>query len=139
MQLEVMLHERDDEPLSDAGGGLHLMAEWYDCRGRAQLLCDDHELRGACVAATRAAELTVVGDHFHAMPDGGVLGMVLLAESHLAIRTWPATGGVALDIFVCNHRNDNRPRARSLYACLKAEFSPDGENLLQVGRSGANG
>jgi len=139
MQLEVMLHEREEDPASDAGGGLHLMAEWYDCSGRIQLLRVDHEVRQACVAATQAAELTVVGDHFHAMPDGGVLGMVLLAESHLAIRTWPATAGVALDIFVCNHRHDNRPKAHALYACLKAEFGPSGENLLQVGRSGPSG
>jgi S-adenosylmethionine/arginine decarboxylase-like enzyme len=139
MQLEVLLHEREDEVAADAGGGLHLMAEWYDCVGRVQLLRVEQELRRTCVAATEAAELTVVGDHFHAMPDGGVLGMVLLAESHLAIRTWPASAGVALDIFVCNHRNDNRYKARALYACLRAEFMPDGENLLQVGRSGASG
>ena len=138
MQLEVLLQEREEAAAPDAGGGLHLMAEWYDCLGRAQLLRVEHELRQTCVAATHAAELTVVGDHFHTMPDGGVLGMVLLAESHLAIRTWPATAGVALDIFVCNHRNDNRHRARALYAGLRAEFRPDGENLLQVGRSGAS-
>ena len=33
---------------------------------------------------------------------GGVTGVVLLAESHVAIHTWPELGNVTLDIYVCN-------------------------------------
>lgn len=139
MQLEVLVRERDAQTMAGAGGGLHLMAEWYECGAAHGLMAVEQLVRSACVAATEAAELTAVGDRFCVLDDGGVSGMVLLAESHLAIRTWPATAGVALDVFVCNHRADNRQKARTLYDLLRAQYRPGRENLLQVGRNGTGG
>jgi len=47
---------------------------------------------------------------------------VLLAESHLAVHTWPEEGAVTLDVFVCNRRSDNRERAGRLLAALERCF-----------------
>ena len=122
---------------SDVGGGLHLMGEWHGCQAPLRLFADVDEVRHACIDAATAANLTVVGDRFHVLPDQGVTGMVLLAESHLAIRTWPQAAKVALDVFVCNHRDDNRDKARILFAGLHQLYRPTREELFQVRRGGA--
>jgi len=48
----------------------------------------------------------------------------VLAESHLAIHTWPELDAVTLDLYVCNFSQDNRAAAEAAYAALKAEFKP---------------
>jgi spermidine synthase len=47
-------------------------------------------------------------------PARRVTGTVLLAESHLAIHTWPETGSVTIDVYVCNFSADNSGKARRL-------------------------
>jgi len=116
-------------------GGLHLLAEWYGCNGSILLLEDATKLRRACRSASEEAGLTVVGDRFHQLaPPLGVMGTVLLAESHLAIHTWPQSRFATLDVFVCNHTRDNRARAHALYDALRGTLAPHNENFLQVKR-----
>jgi S-adenosylmethionine decarboxylase len=62
---------------------------------------------------------------FHGFDPGpGITGVVLLAESHLAIHTWPELGAVTLDVYVCNFGGDNAVAARSLMAALIQAFEP---------------
>ena len=61
--------------------------------------------------------------HFHTFGgEGGVTGVLLLAESHLSIHTWPEHGFAAIDIFLCGRL---RPEAakETLQHALKAERS----------------
>lgn len=52
--------------------------------------------------AAEAAGAQVLFSHFHAFGEGlGVTGVVLLAESHITIHTWPEHGFAAADIFMC--------------------------------------
>ena len=87
-------------------------------------MIDVDALREVCVDATVAAGLTPVGEKFHQFQPQGVTGMVLLTESHLAIHTWPETGFVSVDVYVCNVRSDNSARAEQLYAMLKRALRP---------------
>jgi S-adenosylmethionine decarboxylase len=54
----------------------------------------------------------------------GITGVVLLAESHLAVHTWPEIASVTLDVYVCNLGADNSTRAHTLMAGLVAAFEP---------------
>ena len=82
-------------------------------------------LRTLCVDAVHESGLQPVGELFHRFPPpGGVTGVVLLAESHLAVHTWPELGAVTLDVYVCNFGGDNTDRAESLLAALIAAFEP---------------
>jgi S-adenosylmethionine decarboxylase len=72
-----------------------------------------------------AAGLTPVGAVFHVFPPpGGVTGVVLLAESHLAVHTWPERGVVTLDVYVCNVSGDNSAAASQVVDALVDAFAP---------------
>lgn len=107
--------------------GLHLVAELYDCRAPAALLRDTTALRALCVEAVATCGLQAVGELFHPFAGGtdpGLTGVVLLAESHLAIHTWPEYGTVTLDVYVCNHGADHGSRAETLLKQLISAFDP---------------
>lgn len=109
--------------------GLHLIADLHDCRCKQGLLLDAPGLEAYCVDACQRHGLTVVGRLFHAFRDAagqpaGVTGAVVLAESHLALHTWPEIRGVTLDLYVCNFSDDNSDRAQALFAEVIATFAP---------------
>ncbi|QKV58260.1 MAG: S-adenosylmethionine decarboxylase [Dechloromonas sp.] len=109
--------------------GLHLIADLHDCRCAPGLLLDAAGLEVICVDTCTRHGLTVVGRLFHAFRDAagqpaGVTGTVVLAESHLAVHTWPEVGGVTLDVHVCNFSGDNSARAQALFSEMIATFAP---------------
>lgn len=81
--------------------GRHLLYDaWTE---RTECLCGVPAWRALLVQAATAAGATVVGTQFKAFEGGGLTGVVLLAESHLSVHTWPEEGFVALDCFTCGH------------------------------------
>jgi S-adenosylmethionine decarboxylase proenzyme len=83
----------------------------------------------------QAAGLSAVGELFHVFPPpGGVTGMVLLAESHVAVHTWPEFGGATLDVYVCNLGADNSARAEAVMARLVEAFGPREPRVQRVQR-----
>lgn len=105
--------------------GRHLIAELHQCSAAPQYLADARVLRQSCLDAVTLAGLTIVGDVFHQFEGGGVTGAVILAESHLAVHTWPESCTVTLDVFVCNHACDNGAKAQALLDELIALFVPN--------------
>lgn len=104
--------------------GLHLTADLRGCPA-SPTLTDPQALRQLCLQAVQAAALQPVGELFHTFPaPGGVTGVVLLAESHLAVHTWPEMAAVTLDVYVCNYGADNSAKAHALLEALSAAFRP---------------
>ena len=119
--------------------GLHLTADLSNCSAAIHLLCDPEVLRGHCLELVKAVGLHAVADRFHRFPDfegqpGGVTGMVLLAESHLALHTWPEQAAVTLDVYVCNFSTDNSAKAKSLLQALIDLFGPQGLTQQRIQR-----
>ena len=114
--------------------GIHFLGEWYGCPGDTPLMTDAQALRDACLDAVRAVGLTIVGDRFHQFEPQGVTGAVILAESHLAIHTWPEMGSVTVDVYVCNYTTDNTLKATSLFRALEAEFGPARSHFQAIRR-----
>lgn len=108
--------------------GLHLTADLRGIDSALPLMCDSEALAVTCREAVMASGLSGVAELFHRFgpADGqsGITGVVLLAESHLAIHTWPELGGVTLDVYVCNYGADNSAKAEALMAALIAAFAP---------------
>ncbi len=81
--------------------GLHLIGDLYGCLCDSRLMLDAAHLESFCRERVAAAGLTTVGSLFHSFGEGGgVTGVVVLAESHLSIHTWPEAGYVTLDVYV---------------------------------------
>jgi S-adenosylmethionine decarboxylase proenzyme len=117
--------------------GLHLVADLYHCSGNTALLLDSAALERLCVEECSRAGLTPLGSYFYQFThdDGqqaGVTGTVVLAESHLAIHTWPETGDVTLDVYVCNFSRDNSDTARQVFERVIAAFAPEDRACQEV-------
>lgn len=118
--------------------GLHLTADLRGCPNDRAVMREPAALRETCLAAVVDAGLQAVGELFHrftplpahlaAVDAGpspaGITGVVLLAESHLAVHTWPEIDAVTLDVYVCNLGVDNSARAHALLDALLAAFAP---------------
>lgn len=110
--------------------GLHLTADLSGVRADLALMLEPAALQALCLDAVAQAGLGAVAELFHrftpapAEAQSGITGVVLLAESHLAIHTWPELGGVTLDVYVCNMGQDNSAKARALMARLISAFAP---------------
>lgn len=116
--------------------GLHLIGDLYGCLCDSRLMLDAAHLENFCKERVAAAGLTTVGALFHSFGEGGgVTGAVVLAESHLAIHTWPEAGYVTLDVYVCNYTENNRPKAQKLFDDLLAAFNPADPHLHAVDRA----
>jgi len=79
--------------------GHHLLLEFSGCE--AGMLNDVDRLERCLVDSCRAAGATVVKSAFHAFSPIGASGVVVIAESHVTVHTWPEHGYAALDIFTC--------------------------------------
>ena len=79
--------------------GKHLLLELRGCD--KEVLNDIDFLKEALLAAAGEARATVLGESFHKFNPHGVSGVVMIAESHLVIHTWPEYGYAAADIFTC--------------------------------------
>jgi S-adenosylmethionine decarboxylase proenzyme len=86
-------------------------------------------------AALRGAGATIVGTLAHAFPNGGLTCVLILAESHAVLHTWPETGTVNIDIFSCS------TRVRSLEAIdeLKHAFGARHVNVQETARANGHG
>lgn len=107
--------------------GVHLTADLSGCRDPANLLRDGASLAALCERVARDQGLNVVARQFHAFApagDGGHTGVLLLAESHLAVHTWPELHAVTLDVFVCNRSGDDTTKAQAVLDALVARFEP---------------
>ena len=103
--------------------GLHLTADLRQCATGVPVLTDPAALRQLCLQAVADSGLHAVAELFYRFPaPGGVTGVVLLAESHLAVHTWPELGGVTLDVYVCNLHGDHSAKAEALMTQLQAAF-----------------
>ena len=79
--------------------GKHLLLELKGCD--KEVLNNIDFLKEALLAAAGEAKATVLGESFHKFNPHGVSGVVMIAESHLVIHTWPEYGYAAADIFTC--------------------------------------
>ena len=119
--------------------GLHLTGDLFDCSCTDGLLTDLETLSTLCRDATNDAGLTIVDEKYHVFPDfngqpGGITGAVLLAESHLAVHTWPERRGVTLDVYVCNFTDDNDSKAQQLFDVLMIAFRPKSQVVNRINR-----
>ncbi|MSP03764.1 MAG: adenosylmethionine decarboxylase [Acetobacteraceae bacterium] len=106
--------------------GTHLLIDLWGANNLADPELIDRALR----ESAEVAGATVLHSHFHHFsPNGGVSGVVVLAESHISIHTWPERDFAAVDIFMCGACDPYKA-----IPLLKAAFKPDFVNLNEQRR-----
>lgn len=99
--------------------GRHSLIELSGCD--PERLKRVREVRSAMLEAARRANGTIVKAVFHAFSPWGVSGVVVIAESHLTIHTWPEYGYAAVDIFTCGVNVDPWKAVKFLEEELESE------------------
>jgi S-adenosylmethionine decarboxylase len=79
--------------------GRHLLVELHDCDKEALNNLDF--IRKVMLKAAVDCGAVVLGESFHRFSPQGVSGVVVIAESHISIHTWPEYGYAAADVFTC--------------------------------------
>lgn len=115
--------------------GRHILVECYDCD--VDILNDTDLIEERMEEAARRAGATIVGTSFHNFNPHGVSGVVIIAESHLAIHTWPEYGYAALDLFTCGEECDPWVGFHFLKEALGADRAVTTE--LRRGKLGVEG
>jgi S-adenosylmethionine decarboxylase len=122
--------------------GLHLTADLRGVDPAPAVMRDADALAALCRDAVTRSGLTGVAELFHRFApedeQSGITGVVLLAESHLAVHTWPELGGVTLDVYVCNYGGDNGAKAEALLAALLKAFAPREVEVQRLSRAAAS-
>jgi S-adenosylmethionine decarboxylase len=90
--------------------GHHFLIEMYECD--AQLLNDVAEIQAQMLNVAKSCKMTIIQHYFHPFTPHGISGFIVIAESHLAIHTWPEYGYAAVDLFTCG-------RTDMLEGCLQ--------------------
>ncbi len=98
--------------------GRHLIIELFDCDRK--IISDLNTVEDLILEAVRISGATIVESFFHLFPPNGVSGIVVVAESHFSIHTWPEYKYSAVDIFTCGDDVDSRKALSLLREGLKA-------------------
>ena len=97
-----------------AGG--HLLLDMWGARN----LTDRGIIENILTRAAEASAATILHAHFHQFGEGGgISGVLVLAESHISIHTWPERDFAAIDIFMCGACDP-----RKAVPVLEAGFEP---------------
>ena len=108
--------------------GKHLLLELKDCDRGA--LDDLGFLRSTLLRAADDCGATVLGESFHPFSPQGVSGIVVIAESHLSIHTWPEYGYAAVDIFTCG----DSVEPEKAVAVLVEKLGAKNHSLIEIQR-----
>jgi len=99
--------------------GRHLLLELKICN--EEVLDDLDFLKDCLNEAAIESGATVVGESFYHFSPCGVSGVVNIAESHIAIHTWPEYRYAAVDVFTCGDDVDPEKAARVITERLGAK------------------
>lgn len=102
--------------------GLHILGEFHT--NNTFFLKDLLSVKDKIIESVNNAGLHQVGIAEHSFPGAGFTFVVLLAESHLSIHTWPELQYVTIDVFACNVSRDNSDIARILFDVVINLFEP---------------
>jgi S-adenosylmethionine decarboxylase proenzyme len=106
--------------------GVHLLAEFW----QGKIIEDADRIEKILLAAAKASDSTALKTSVHKFSPQGLTGFVLLAESHIAIHTWPEYNYIAVDIFTCGEKS----MPEKAFEYLKKVFKPISFEMQEIKR-----
>jgi S-adenosylmethionine decarboxylase len=108
--------------------GQQLIVELYGCD--RTLLDDPSRLEQILTEAIRRSGGTIIRPCFHQFSPHGVTGVVVIAESHVAVHTWPEFGYCALDVFTCG----TQVKTDQIFEHVRFELQAQETSVMEVKR-----
>ncbi len=108
--------------------GQQLIVELYGCD--RTLLDDPSRLERILTEAISRAGGTIIRPCFHHFSPHGVTGVVVIAESHVAVHTWPEFGYCALDVFTCG----TQVKTDQIFEFVRLELQAQETSVMEVKR-----
>jgi S-adenosylmethionine decarboxylase len=118
MKTTVVYNQEDTHSESSDHIGRHLTADLWRC---AELPDEIEPLETIMLNACHVAGATIIGVTSHKFEPQGVTVLVLLAESHISIHSWPEFNYAAIDIFTCGKEMQPQAAVDYLVDRLKPE------------------
>ncbi len=113
--------------------GRHYLIDLIDCD--PEVIKRVAPTREIIMRAAKECGATILDDQFHQFQPFGVSGVVLIAESHISIHTWPENGFSAVDIFTCGEmqpqvaidimRKDFRAKEATVKVVMRGRLNGD--------------
>lgn len=102
--------------------GMHLLIDLWECSNLQDMPLIENTMRqaaGICGATVLEVKLHSFGEN------AGITGVAILSESHISIHTWPETGYVAIDVFMCGSCDPRRsvPVFEKCFSAKKSKIS----------------
>ncbi len=98
--------------------GYNIVVDLFDCN--PQKIDDREFVRSTMLEAAKVAKASIITDIFHSFNPQGLSGVVVIAESHIAIHSWPEFGCVAIDIFSCSEKLEHEKAIEYLKQAFEA-------------------
>lgn len=108
--------------------GQQLIVELYGCD--RTLLDDPRCLEQILTEAIRRSGGTIIKPCFHQFSPHGVTGVIVIAESHVAVHTWPEFGYCALDVFTCG----TQVNTERIFEHVRLELQAQETSVMEVKR-----
>ena len=115
----VIFVEKDGQRFA----GIHLLIDFWEAKNLTNRITVENALREAAIS-TNATAINLQLNQYS--ENGGISGILVLAESHISIHTWPERSFAAIDIFLCGVCNPY-----DCIAVLKKAFEPGNSTLLE--------
>ena len=99
--------------------GTHFIADLYECP--RDLLDDESFITKSLREAVDRGMATLLHQVSHHFEPQGVTALALIAESHVAVHTWPEYGYAAIDVFTCGDRASAEKACNYLVGAFQAQ------------------
>jgi S-adenosylmethionine decarboxylase len=117
----VLTPDPEHAPTPKAYKGIHVLYDVYGCD--RMILDDEKVLVELLERAAVESGASVLGRLSHSFEPQGVTAIVLLAESHVSIHSWPEKGYAAVDVFTCGDKMNSRQCAEIIGKALRPASS----------------
>lgn len=109
----------------------HQLIELHGCNEK---LSNNSKVANILVEAARLGRATIVQKYFHEFSPHGLTGVLVIAESHISIHTWPELGYCAVDVFSCG----NKVLHDVIHGFLKAQLGATHTSSISINRGQQN-
>jgi S-adenosylmethionine decarboxylase len=101
--------------------GFHYVVEAAGCD--PEILGNADKIRQIFLEAAKVGNMEVKSSYFFKFSPTGVSGVVIVAESHISIHTWPEKGYAALDVYTCGTKAEPEKAVDYILEKLKAKYA----------------